>query len=102
MPRWTRLPMPSWMRLEGVLQNRVTQEAGLTQARPAGDTLIFSGVVLDGSMRWRGGEAAGEWTQGLGGSGVGAIGNDQRPFHPARGEPQVCLSAGEQGASCAG
>jgi hypothetical protein len=44
----------------GVLQNRVTREAGLTRAEPVGDTLIFSGMVRDGSMCWRSGEAAGE------------------------------------------
>jgi hypothetical protein len=44
----------------GVFQNRVTLEAGLMRAGPAGDTLIFSGVVRDGSMCWRGGETAGE------------------------------------------
>src|SRR3954463_4895710 len=31
-------------RRAGVLQNRVTLEAGLTRAGPAGDTLIVSGV----------------------------------------------------------
>jgi hypothetical protein len=45
---------------KGVLQNRVTREAGLMRAGPASDTLIFSGVVRDGSMRWRSGKAAGE------------------------------------------
>jgi hypothetical protein len=48
------------MEKSGVLQNRVTREAGLMRARLTGDTLIFSGVVRDGSMRWRSGEAAGE------------------------------------------
>jgi hypothetical protein len=46
--------------IPGVFQNRVTLEAGLMRAGPAGDTLIFSGVVRDGSMCWRGGETAGE------------------------------------------
>src|SRR4051794_24089692 len=87
---------------KGVLQNRVTPEAGLTRAEPASDTLTFSGVVRDGSMRWRSREAAGERSQGPGGSGVGAIGDDQRSFHPARGEPQIRLPAGEQGAARAG
>jgi hypothetical protein len=43
-----------------VFQNRVTLEAGLMRAGLDGDTLIFSGVVRDGSMRWRSGETAGE------------------------------------------